>query len=172
MHRSVALKLYTLMECIEVNSIAEVGVWQGQASYFLHQFFPSAHLYLIDPWKPTEKYFKEGHPPSVIHEKYDAAFKNVQQLFQSSPRVTILRKTSLEALSDVPEGIDLAFIDGDHSYEAVKQDIQAWGKKVRHGGVLSGHDYHSNYPGVIQAVDECFGTNTRIGNVWATRVEK
>lgn len=53
---------------------------------------------------------------------------------------------------------DLIFIDADHSYESVRDDIQRWWPKLRSGGVFCGHDYgHSAYPGVQQAFDEAFG---------------
>ena len=53
------------------------------------------------------------------------------------------------------ESLDLVFIDGDHSYEGCKADIEAWLPKLRSGGVLAGHDYgHKRFPGVKQAVDE------------------
>ena len=47
------------------------------------------------------------------------------------------------------------FIDGDHSYEAAKADIEAWRPKVRTGGLLNGHDYDSTrFPGMYRAVDQ------------------
>ena len=49
---------------------------------------------------------------------------------------------------------DVVYIDGDHSYEAVRADIAAYSGKLAAGGWLCGHDYHAGYPGVIQAVDE------------------
>jgi predicted O-methyltransferase YrrM len=55
--------------------------------------------------------------------------------------------------------IDLVFIDGDHSYEGCKGDIQAWLPRIKPGGFLVLHDYRKPagdkpHPGVDQAVDE------------------
>lgn len=50
--------------------------------------------------------------------------------------------------------IDFLFIDADHSYEGVMEDIKFWYPKVITGGVISGHDY--DWTGVKQAVDEFF----------------
>ena len=51
----------------------------------------------------------------------------------------------------------LFFIDGDHSYEGCKADIEAWLPKLREGGVMAGHDYeHPQFPGVKKSVDEIF----------------
>ena len=44
------------------------------------------------------------------------------------------------------------FIDADHSYTGMIQDIQSWLPKIKSGGYLAGHDY--DWPGVLQAVTE------------------
>lgn len=49
---------------------------------------------------------------------------------------------------------DLAFIDGYHAYEAVRDDIESALPLVRAGGVLVFHDYSTTWPGVRRAVDE------------------
>ena len=64
----------------------------------------------------------------------------------------------MDTLIDIPEeSLDFVFIDAEHSYESVKEDVNGWAKKVRHGGIVSGHDYyktrHGN-TGVIDAVNE------------------
>jgi predicted O-methyltransferase YrrM len=64
------------------------------------------------------------------------------------------------------ESLDGVFIDADHSYEAVKLDIQNWMPKVRKGGILAGHDYTSAWPGVIRAVDEIFPEAQKIDYCW------
>jgi hypothetical protein len=60
----------------------------------------------------------------------------------------------------------MVFIDADHSYEAVKQEI-AWARKLDIM-IISGHDYNQTHPGVIRAVDEAFGKKIEVvGNVWS-----
>lgn len=60
--------------------------------------------------------------------------------------------------------LDMVFIDADHSYEAVKNDIMHWLPKVKSGGLISGHDI-AHEP-VRQAVIEAFGSYQTIGNCW------
>ena len=54
----------------------------------------------------------------------------------------------------------MVFIDANHSYEAIKEDLYLWKLLVRKGGILSGHDYKAGgkFPfwGVKTAVDEMF----------------
>lgn len=50
--------------------------------------------------------------------------------------------------------VDFLFIDADHSYEAVKQDIAFYAPFLKKGGIIAGHDYSLPATGVKQAVDE------------------
>jgi hypothetical protein len=54
------------------------------------------------------------------------------------------------------KSLDVVFIDANHSYESVRDDIEAWLPKVKMGGIIAGHDYTLNWPGVLQAVNEKF----------------
>ena len=118
---------------------AEIGVNRGFYSRQLCRSIPDLKLYCVDPWVikiPRHE------------EKYQEA------LTMLSPFDThIIRKTSMEAVKDFEdESLDFVYIDGDHSYQAVKDDLREWSKKVRKGGIISGHDYQ--WCGVKPAVDE------------------
>ncbi len=52
------------------------------------------------------------------------------------------------------ESLDFVFIDADHSYEGVLEDIKLWHPKVKRGGTFAGHDY--DWTGVKAAVTEYF----------------
>jgi predicted O-methyltransferase YrrM len=68
---------------------------------------------------------------------------------------------SVEATRYIDDGsVDFLMLDGDHGYEAVRADIDAWLPKMRRGGVISGDDYL--WPGVKRAVDETFGARVNI----------
>ncbi len=164
------LKFYTLMHKIEIHSIAEIGVFFGRSALLFRLFFPKAKLFLIDPWELSEKYLATGNPPSLCPEVFAEGFRTVTQLFAHDPDVQILRRTSKEAAKIIPDDLDLVFIDGDHSYESVKEDIDLWSKKVRPGKILSGHDYdEAKFPQVVKAVNESI-PNLRIGpySTWFT----
>lgn len=169
-HRACYLKLLSYFYQIEIRSIVEIGVFRGKNAEVLREMFPEAHLYLIDPWKPTPEYLQSGSAVSEDVSIYEKAFRRVERLFGEDPQVTILKKCSHEAYHDVPPEVDLVFIDANHAYPIVKQDILLWDHKVRPGGILSGHNYgRKRLPGVKQAVDEIFGDQFFLGQdeVWA-----
>lgn len=81
--------------------------------------------------------------------------------------VQALRMTSRAAAPLIADqSMDLVYIDGNHQYEAVRQDIELWLPKLRPGGFLAGHDYgpsdsvHGH--GVSAAVTERFGQPHRL----------
>jgi len=59
--------------------------------------------------------------------------------------------------------VHLVFIDGDHSYEGCKGDIEAWEPHIVESGYLVVHDYESYFVFVTQAVDEWFGEAVKRG---------
>ena len=48
----------------------------------------------------------------------------------------------MQALEDfLDNSLDFVFIDANHTFEYVVNDIAEWSKKVRPGGIISGHDF-------------------------------
>ena len=71
---------------------------------------------------------------------------------QELERVEVVRGYSVDASCMI--GMPwLAFLDGDHREAAVAADVEAWGEC----DVLAGHDYSTDFPGVIAAVDRSVG---------------
>lgn len=76
----------------------------------------------------------------------------------------IRQECSWEAARHYANGsLDAVFLDAGHQYECLKNDIHAWRRTIRPGGVLAGHDFALDIPGVIQAVAEKVGGSW---NVW------
>jgi len=99
-------------------------------------------LYLVDPWKPYDQ-FKKQESHYQIAKKILADY---------SDKVVWLRMTSDEAVDKIPNELDFVYIDGNHRYEFVKDDIENYLPKVREGGLLAGHDYE--FSEVHRAVNE------------------
>ncbi|MEM7175748.1 MAG: class I SAM-dependent methyltransferase [Chlamydiota bacterium] len=169
-HRACYLKALALLHSIEVKAIVEIGVFKGKNARMLRELFPEAHLYLVDPWSPDFSYLSQGGPVAAQREVYTKAFSNVKTMFKNDLRTTIIRKPSNAAAPDIPNDIDLIFIDANHDYSCVKQNIITYLPKLRSRSILAGHNYgHQRLPGVKQAVDEIFGSNCYLGQdfVWA-----
>jgi hypothetical protein len=69
----------------------------------------------------------------------------------------------------------MVYIDANHEYVAVKQDIIGWTKHVVIKGIVAGHDYNTpGFPGVAKAVDELVPGAFVIENsdVWWKQVDE
>lgn len=132
--------------------IAEIGVYNAEFSQVLWRNIPDIELYLVDPYI---KY--DDISITDTQEIHDTRYAMVKQLVQQArsrgKSVKLLRSTSVDALKQIPDNyLDLVYIDADHSYESVKQDVEGWYKKVKPGRILAGHDFLHN--GVNKAVTE------------------
>ncbi|MHB8904501.1 MAG: glycosyltransferase [Melioribacteraceae bacterium] len=133
---------------------AEIGVARGHHSAHLLESFSHLKHYSVDPWKHFElSYDDPANAEQALMDKQYGEVKNLLSKF--GERSKIIRKTSLEASKEIMEKLDFIFIDANHSYESVKEDLHLWWDKVKPGGIVAGQDYmHPNFPGVKLAVDE------------------
>jgi len=129
---------------------AEVGVADGQFSLALCEGIPELSLICVDSWQDY------GSNPWARNQKENDAAFDLAMKRMAPYGARFIRKFSMDAVQDVPlESLDFVYIDGNHSYRHVSQDIREWSKRVRSGGVVSGHDYYEfRRAGVIKAVDE------------------
>lgn len=76
------------------------------------------------------------------------------------PNTTFLQGDSVDVAllwsSYYMRKISVLFIDGDHSYEGCKRDIEAWVPHMKKGGIIFFHDCDESSPGVVQAVAEAY----------------
>ena len=165
-HRATFIKMMALAWGVEVKAFAEVGVYRGVNAQILQALFQEALMYLIDPWQIYSDYLSvEAMPMTRQNEEMEKAYAEVVGKFALNPKVEIIRKTSLEASKRFSKELDLVFIDGNHEYAYVKEDIQIWSSKVRAGGILAGHDYDPQlFPDVVRAVNEAFPKDLVVGD--------
>lgn len=112
---------------------------------------------VVDPWEhaPAAYWLNQQGSGSTGDDTNHGANASAvwHKLSPFRPRVHFITQDSVRASSWIANSLlDLVYIDGDHCYAAVSADIAAWAPKLRHGGVLSGHDYDAGYPGVVRAV--------------------
>lgn len=137
---------------------AEVGVRHGDFSAEILSNWKGQRLYSIDPWLHWEDpaYDVKIDPANVDQNLQESIYREAcEKLSKFNERSSIVRKTSEAASVEFSDNqLDFVYIDAQHHYEAVRQDIDLWWPKVKYGGIIAGDDYSDGWPGVIQAVDE------------------
>lgn len=118
---------------------AEIGVYLGYYSRVLLDNIPGLTLYCIDSWDRNK----------TRQRAFDSALETLGRY----PGANLIKGESVPVSEEFEDGsLDFVFIDADHSYEAVKQDIEAWYPKVRSGGIVSGHDYFESPKKTVQVI--------------------
>ncbi|GFE71053.1 hypothetical protein CFPU101_36630 [Chroococcus sp. FPU101] len=143
---------------------AEIGVYKGEYSQKILQITQPLKLHLIDPWQYQEDkmyqkacYGQLSGGQLLLEQKYE----NVVNQFAKEinlGQVVIHREYSNEIYSQFEDNyFDWIYIDGNHLYEFVKQDLELYYDKVKKGGFITGDDYGKGgwwQGGVTKAVNE------------------
>lgn len=130
---------------------AEIGACFGRYSEILCQNIPGLKLFVIDSWNNA----RNAHREAGAHMSVEESARRKLAPYNA----IVIKASSMDALRYVEDNaLDFVFIDAAHDYNSVAEDIREWSKKVRIGGIVSGHDYYvfknSGNRGVIDAVDE------------------
>lgn len=156
----------TLLGLLPKNAMgAEIGVWKGDFSHKIMQTAKPKKLLLIDPWQlnDTEEYADAWYGAQAKVDM-NSVFEQVTGRFIrliDSGRIEIIRESSQTAVPALTDAsLDFVYIDGDHTYEAVLNDLKNAFLKIVPGGFICGDDYSlGNWwgDGVVRAVNEFIG---------------
>lgn len=132
------------------HTVVEIGTQWGWWAVRAATQLPEATIWCIDPW---------NDPPPGRSTKGDDNFrewaKNTQEC---RDRIFPIRMSSKDAAPIFTDPIDFLFVDGNHNYGAVVDDLRSWVPKIRSGGLLVGHDWAGpRREGLRRAVIEVIG---------------
>lgn len=124
---------------------AEIGVSTGRFSKEICQIMSKAKLYCIDSWSAYDGYAeRKGRRGQMALDKHFEETK-----VRLAPyNCEIVKALSMDAVKNFKdESLDFVFIDGNHRFEYAINDIAEWSKKIRKGGIISGHDFWNSADG-------------------------
>ena len=169
--------LFKRMKRIPHNGVVvEVGSFFGDSSSRMFcegikKYKNNAVLHCVDTFNDdfftsktqTADFMKKFNRITRGRRVIEVFFENMQPY-----EYKLIREDSVDAsMGFEDESIDLVFIDGDHTKEAVFRDISAWYPKVKYGGVICGHDYGKKQFGVTEVVDSFFKKIDRVvSSIW------
>lgn len=147
--------LFKIAKSLKDNSvIVEIGAFKGKSTCFIAEGIRARNckFYTIDTW------FNDGGMHEAREDVFPDFLKNTEPY---KDKITPLRDYSYEARKTwhSEREIDFLWIDGDHSYEGVKRDIQDWLPLLKRNHVVCFHDYR-DAAGVKKAVDEIIADGT------------
>ena len=144
-----------LLTLISSNTIgAEIGVFEGTFSKLILETVNPQKFYLVDLFTGSMvSGDKNGHNMKTI--SLDESYNYLTNHYKQDSRVEIYKGKSEDFFNTISNNyLDFIYIDGDHSYEGAKIDLQNAFHKVKNGGLICGHDYTPRFQGVMDAVNE------------------
>jgi SAM-dependent methyltransferase len=144
-----------LLKSCEAKVAVELGSWLGAFTAFIAENLDEAGIvYAVDVWDETPECAEALNLP---REELDIFFSTLYQQFLSNMihlhltnKVVPIRSTTLHAAELLPIEPDLIYVDASHKTADVYNDIKAWHKKLRVGGIMCGDDW--GWPSVQVAV--------------------
>lgn len=133
--------------------IVEIGTWCGLSTSYIAEVMTGRQtLITIDNYLDNSEASCEAHlKPQDAHRKFLEFFFN-NMLYKKKIVPIIGSSTEIaEIFKTASINIDFLFIDGDHKYESVKADYNAW--SVFNPVYIAFHDYNNSVE-VKRFVDE------------------
>ena len=157
----IRLLYQTVRACEGPGDIAEIGSWKGRSTVttgqaLLHAGIRDCRIYAIDHHQGSDE---ETHRQILMSERSTlAAFRHNVRAAGVAPLVEEMVMPSSEAARALlarGTRLRLAFIDGAHDEESVRDDIRLFMPLVRPGGLVALHDCLPDgpFPGVHRAFE-------------------
>lgn len=151
--------LSNIIERYNVKNFVELGVYDGKNVIYLAKKFPNVNFYGVDLWKHFET-DRINRLPLNSQKEWDILFDKLSKISSELPNLELIRDFSSKSAEKFNDDFfDMIFIDANHDYKYVKEDIASYMPKIKKTGIISGHDYSLAWYGVIKAVNEVFGTD-------------
>jgi glycosyltransferase involved in cell wall biosynthesis len=118
----------------------EIGVENGVFARCVLDLWQGERLYLVDIWQELGDYWDVTNAPAA--EQAARLIRTVKNVAPFWEKVRVIQERSERAAQFFDEGsLDWIYLDANHEYTHVLQDLAAWLPKVKAGGVVAGHDY-------------------------------
>lgn len=116
----------------------EVGTFKGEFSKCITENWDGT-LYMVDVWRPLGDEYSD----MLNHENHQSAYSDcINNIRGREDNCIMIRSTSKKAVElFADESLDFVYIDANHSYDYVVEDINLWYPKLKKGGYFLGHDY-------------------------------
>ncbi len=127
---------------------AEIGVYRGGFSRQIFDLCSPAMLYCIDSWEPYKAYELDSLCHTNQPDNMEAT-KNEMKDAIVAKRCEVIKGYSSMVAKGWVVPLDFLFLDSNHAYEFVIEDLIAWSPHIKGGGVIMMHDHTDTSAGAI-----------------------
>ena len=161
--------------------LVEIGSYAGESAEMFARSWKFDMIFCIDPWQsdPNGDDMNSYQNMDVVERIFDQLTRPYRCIFKHKGTIDTfvgqLQHGSLMYKYLIKDHIDMVYIDGLHTYDGCKHDIEMCQKFIKPKFAYAGHDYTDKIEhvvGVKKAVDEMIGTpdKTFIDNSWVKLV--
>jgi len=141
-------------------NIIEIGSYCGASTEIFATHFPNSTINSVDPW---EMYVEDCSTYDLNQQALE--LKEAEQIFDKLilkyPNIIKNKTSSVEFSKTIKEEtVDFIYIDGNHQYSSVIEDLRTWYPKIKKGGMMCGHD--GSWESVGKALLEFFNYKSPI----------
>ena len=167
--------IFILLKFIDIENYMEIGVHNGGSMSMVIAGEQNVNLYGIDLFEDmydktkhlndekfkTYQYFKRD---DLSMAKTQSNLNKLKKMYDNKSNLNLIQgntyfdKTETNVRSVILDNkMDILFIDGDHTYDGVKNDFERYHKYVKTNGYIIFDDYH--HPIIKEYVDELLLNN-------------
>jgi hypothetical protein len=116
----------------------EVGTFRGEFSKTMLEMW-NGTLYMVDVWRGMGEEYDDISNHKNHTNIWQDAMNNIDPFYDRAIMIRTNSKNASKLFQN--NSIDFVYIDANHSYDFVRDDIELWYPKIKVGGYLWGHDY-------------------------------
>lgn len=126
-------------------NVIEIGARYGDSSKIILENLNVNKYIIIDPYTSYEEYIGDGFNKIISHDNDDKIFNKIKNKLETLHKNMIFYrkfstdKNTINAIED--NSIDLIFIDGNHTYKYVLDDLENYYPKLKKTGIMCGDDF-------------------------------
>jgi predicted O-methyltransferase YrrM len=157
-HHKIVI-LHIICKLFRIETYLEIGVHNGSSMSYIVSEEQTKKCYGIDLFDDTISRY--SHDNLMLNNSYQNILNNNINSQINLIKGNSFDKTTITELENKinKESVDLLFIDGDHTYEGIKNDFINYYKFVKKNGFIIIDDYEPNYPDIVKFVDEYIKNN-------------
>ena len=130
----------------------EIGSYRGESTFMWASSGMFNEIVCLDPYKG-----KTDNKNKYFDEDWGTVKRDFWTYTRYFNNIKLVQDFSYNVIDSYPNNyFDFIYIDASHEYDDVKKDIQISLPKVKENGLIGGHDYQPEWPGVVKAVKEIF----------------
>ena len=156
----------------EKRTILEIGVYEGASTCWWSDYImdhPQSRLYSIDPFTGNDEYQQNREKFPTLDDIEVIARSNAAQS-KNAGKIDIRKGCSWDLFpqisKELKEPLDILYIDGEHTPNAVVRDIALYYPLLKSGGALIFDDY--GHEDVRRGVDAALNGFAQIDKAFCT----